>query len=88
MRIIVKTCVILHNMIVNRKRDTDPEFVYDAPHISVQPNSTHNVSFLDFVKNAVAIRNSEVHFQLRDDLVKHLWGLKGTSRTKDDDETS
>ncbi|KNF03698.1 hypothetical protein PSTG_03219 [Puccinia striiformis f. sp. tritici PST-78] len=87
MQIIVKTCVILHNMIIDSKRDVNEEFTYDGPHIAVQPNPERDASFSDFIQNAVQLRNSEVHYQLRDDLVKHLWALKGTGGTETDEDT-
>ncbi|KAH9466620.1 hypothetical protein Pst134EB_001669 [Puccinia striiformis f. sp. tritici] len=65
-------------MIVEDERDGLYNFEYDTePHAIVtavdltRPTST--VSFEDFLENYEAIRNSEKHFQLRNDLIRHLW---------------
>ncbi|KAA1118879.1 hypothetical protein PGT21_050279 [Puccinia graminis f. sp. tritici] len=83
MQKIMTTCVILHNMIINDERGMDEEFIYDGNPVSVQPSSsTRSAEFSDFISNSIQMRSSEAHFRLRDDLVKHLWSLKGKSTSE------
>jgi hypothetical protein len=79
MQKIMTTCVILHNMIIDDERGMDEEFIYDGNPTLVQPSRNESANFSDFIANSVKLRDSEAHFQLRDDLVKHLWALKGSS---------
>ncbi|KAH9468260.1 hypothetical protein Pst134EA_033420 [Puccinia striiformis f. sp. tritici] len=88
MQQIMKTCVILHNMIINSERDLNQEFIYDSHQATVTPNRNRSAEFSDFIRNAVALRESKAHFQLRDDLVRHLWTRKGASSTESNDDST
>jgi hypothetical protein len=80
---IMKTCIILHNMIVEDERNTFLEYSYDdAPPgaiitpVEVSRDGT-SISFSDFINNFQSMRDSSLHFQLRNDLIKHQWEVKG-----------
>ncbi|KAI7935679.1 hypothetical protein MJO28_016550 [Puccinia striiformis f. sp. tritici] len=47
---------------------------------SVEPAQTESVEFSKFSKNCVAIRDATAQHQLKDDLIKHLWTIKGCGR--------
>jgi hypothetical protein len=86
---IMKSCVILHNMIVKDEREGKFNFEYDTNENGVMTTvkvirpvdmaSPSNLAFEEFLSNYQAIRDVETHFQLRNDLIKHLWDLKGRS---------
>ncbi|KNE87156.1 hypothetical protein PSTG_19465 [Puccinia striiformis f. sp. tritici PST-78] len=82
------TCVILHNMIINSERDLNQEFTYDSNQATVTPNINRSPDLSSFIRNAVELRDSKAHFQLRDDLVRHLWMRKGASSTETEDEST
>ncbi|ETN17200.1 hypothetical protein PPTG_21630 [Phytophthora nicotianae INRA-310] len=73
---IMKACIILHNMIVEDERGEGLPYVYDnaAP---LDP-SRETTSDLDhFIARHQALRSTQQHLQLKTDLVQHLWDLKG-----------
>ncbi|KAE9020623.1 hypothetical protein PR003_g13160 [Phytophthora rubi] len=74
---IITTCIILHNMIVQDEFGEDlPNDYEGATSESVSYHAPTN-SFPSFVASFNAIRSREQHFQLKADLVEHLWQLKG-----------
>ncbi|KAH9457004.1 hypothetical protein Pst134EA_033051 [Puccinia striiformis f. sp. tritici] len=78
---IMMMCIILHNMIVEDERGSAEDFVYEAGSTtSVQPARTESVVFSEFLKNCVAVRDTTAHHKLKNDLIKHLWSIKGCSR--------
>jgi hypothetical protein len=76
---IMITCIILHNMIVEDERGPLHEFEYDGCSVTVEPSRNESVNFSQFVKNYQGIRDATAHHQLKNDLIKHLWSLKGQS---------
>ncbi|KAI7942660.1 hypothetical protein MJO28_012687 [Puccinia striiformis f. sp. tritici] len=79
---IMDTCIILHNMIVEDERASPEELEYEvASSVSavVEPARTQSVEFSQFLKNCVAIRDNTAHHKLKNDLIKHLWAIKGRS---------
>ncbi|KAI7942656.1 hypothetical protein MJO28_012683 [Puccinia striiformis f. sp. tritici] len=78
---IMLTCIILHNMIVEDERGSPEDFVYESGSTTfVEPGRTESVDFSNFLKNCIALRDSTAHHQLKNDLIKHLWTLKGRGR--------
>ncbi|KAI7951125.1 hypothetical protein MJO29_009799 [Puccinia striiformis f. sp. tritici] len=75
---IMQTCIILHNMIVEDERGSPEDFAYESGSTtSVEPARTESVEFSEFLKNCVAVRDATAHHQLKNDLIKHLWTIKG-----------
>lgn len=76
---IMMACIILHNMIIEDERDLrNPDYMYDngpAPVIPVSREPT--ADFASFVTRYRNIRDSEKHYELRNDLIEHLWSRKG-----------
>src|SRR5688572_29494631 len=77
---IMKACVILHNMIVEDERDdTGLDNDYDGPSGSLAELSYNTcLDFDTFMRRYHTVRNSEKHYQLRNDLIEHLWQKKAT----------
>ena len=78
--IIMRSSIILHNMIVEDERDTYAQHWtgYDQPEASVsnapQPFSTEVLpAFANHVRARSELRDSNVHHKLQADLVKHIW---------------
>ncbi|XP_058180032.1 protein ALP1-like [Rhododendron vialii] len=76
---IMKTCVILHNMIIEDQRDHDAsdeitELLSSNP---IQVSRDITPALVDFFKNNRRIRSNEAHHSLRNDLIEHLWARNG-----------
>ncbi|XP_026461038.1 uncharacterized protein LOC113362765 isoform X1 [Papaver somniferum] len=78
---IMKTCIILHNMIVEDERlPGDWPHVYEkrsnpAP-VNILRGNNEEFSQIRSEQSRRAMRNKEVHIRLRDDLIEHIWKLK------------
>ncbi|KAH9456062.1 hypothetical protein Pst134EB_033427 [Puccinia striiformis f. sp. tritici] len=77
---IMKTCIILHNMIVEDEQGSPHEHIYEGVSAFVEPARSESADFSQFLRNYQALRDETAHHQLKNDLVKHLWALKGQGR--------
>ncbi|KAF5472425.1 hypothetical protein F2P56_009145 [Juglans regia] len=73
---IMKTCVILHNMIIGDERDDSQglnmeydQLDDDIPKLSRNPTN----EFMNFIQRHHEIRDSSAHHQLQADLIEHHW---------------
>lgn len=75
---IMKTCVILHNMIIEYQRDEEDveaaELLRERP---LQVSRERTPTFTDFLTRNKKIRSTDMYYQLRNDLVEHLWARQG-----------
>ncbi|XP_057440037.1 uncharacterized protein LOC130731863 [Lotus japonicus] len=85
--IIMRSCIILHNMIVEDERDsyaqrwTDFEQSREGGSSTQQPYSTEVLpAFANHVRARSELRDSNVHHELQADLVKHIWAKFGMSQ--------
>jgi hypothetical protein len=72
-------------MIIENKRGMNGDYIYDGTTTSAtidSPDTSRLASFSQFVSNFQRIINSNLHNQLRNNLVSHLWALKGRSETE------
>lgn len=60
-------------MIVEDEGTVDPEERFENGGDNVEPSHEHIADFDEFIENHKKIRDSESHYQLREDLVEHLW---------------
>ena len=77
--------VILHNMIIENKREMNCDYIYNRKSTSATIDSLGTcqlAGFSQFVSKFQRINNSNMHTQLQNELVSHLWALKGCSETK------
>lgn len=76
---IMKSCIILHNMIVKDEREEHLDFNYDiaSTNTPVQLSSTPTNDFQSFLSRHLGIRDKDAYHALRNDLVKHMWYLRG-----------
>jgi hypothetical protein len=77
----MNACVIIHNMIIESEREHP---VYDPKPYHRQgslANVDHQMpaTFAAFFAMWQEIRDANTHSQLQDDLVEHLWMLKGNN---------
>ena len=74
---IMKAYIILHNMIVEDKRDSyDLAFEYEDVESSIpEPivRRDHHVCYGAYLRRVVQIRNSELHAPLQSDLKQEIW---------------
>jgi hypothetical protein len=77
----MNTWVIMHNMIIESEREHpvyDPEpYHQQGPLANVDHQEP--AAFAAFLAMRQEIRDSNTHSQLPDDLVEHLWMLKGNN---------
>ncbi|XP_057446187.1 uncharacterized protein LOC130738259, partial [Lotus japonicus] len=78
--IIMRSCIILHNMIVEDERDlysqrwTHFEQLGESGSSTPQPYSTEVLpAFANHVRARSELRDLNVHLELQADLVKHIW---------------
>ena len=71
-------CVIMHNLIVEDER---PERLYDQGFqfqlINVVPQHAKPATFAQFIKFHHQMCDWEIHIQLQEDLVEHMWAHVG-----------
>lgn len=93
MRSVMRAAVILHNMIVedegaeaanvDTRMDTALSGTATTETVGSECAGTETAgsettsSFEEIVQRYRSIRNEETHYQLRNDLVAHLWQIKG-----------
>jgi len=74
---IMKACVVLHNMIVEDERDSfDLAFDYDDvednnPQANVQRD--HHPCYAAYLRRVAEIHDSALHARLQSDLVEEIW---------------
>jgi hypothetical protein len=77
----MKACIILHNMIVEDERDSYLEYVYNqnlaAVITPIDVIRDRPISFAEFLDNYQLMKDVKTHFQLRHNLIKHQWEVKG-----------
>jgi hypothetical protein len=76
--------VCLHNMIIEDERKhpvplSEQAAPYDREGPLAQPNHQVPASWAAFIAMRQEIRDSTMHQQLQDDLVEHLWTLRGNT---------
>ncbi|XP_072146396.1 uncharacterized protein [Setaria viridis] len=73
LRQIMRACVIMHNMIVEDERDEEDDLNYDGVGEKVKISHDETPELEEFIKNYKNIRDKDIHNQLQDDLIEHLW---------------
>jgi hypothetical protein len=79
------TEIILHNMIIDNKRDTPFNNNHDYHQAnssdgSASATSSSNSNFETFLLQYQAIHNQSNHRMLKDNLIEHLWALRRNSQ--------
>lgn len=79
LQLIMSTCVILHNMIVEDEHNTESDFFYGSSSVSesIQTSWEPNGNFTSVVNKYWEIWNEDVHQSLCRDVIEQLWNLKG-----------
>lgn len=67
----------MHNMIIEDERDIQVDYNYEFMGTRVTPSHDHPAELHDYIQNISAIRNPQVHHQLREDLMEHIWHRHG-----------
>ena len=61
-------------MIIEDERDHNLSVALELARVE---NTHQNLNFEEYIQGQAEIQNKEQHFQLRNDLIKHLWNLRG-----------
>ena len=68
-------CFILHNMIIEDEWWEELENIKKSDNFQVE-EYTRGAATIDFQQNRTEIMSSSSHYNLKDDLVEHLWKFK------------
>ena len=72
---IMMACIIMHNMIIEDERDLRLEAFHDW---DVEEGSSRpHFSFREMQIRTREVESLDHHYALRNDLIDHLWRLKG-----------
>ncbi|XP_028111581.1 uncharacterized protein LOC114309903 [Camellia sinensis] len=76
---IMKSCIILHNMIVEDEREEHLDFDYELSltNAPVQLSCTPTNDFQSFLSRHLGIRDKDAYHALRNDLIEYMWHLHG-----------
>ena len=78
MAMVMRACIILHNMIVQDERDLHTTFDYNTvTTATIGINNNNSATFQLFSAQFNTICDSDVHHCLRNNLMEHLWQQKG-----------
>jgi hypothetical protein len=72
----MKACIIMHNMIIEDEDEVDPEERFDDEEENVRVSHHHTLDLIEIIKTRKEIRDNEIHHQLQEELVEHLWQHK------------
>ena len=79
MKVIMKAVIILHNMIIEDERDLFLDQQYEGVPVSdrctAAARGAQDVERI--MERFLMIRDEAQHYQLRNDLIEHLWRRKG-----------
>ncbi|XP_073138048.1 protein ANTAGONIST OF LIKE HETEROCHROMATIN PROTEIN 1-like [Henckelia pumila] len=70
---IMLACIILHNMIIEDEGGHVIDWYNDEADELAQPILGSNRGFQDYLRTNSELRDTQVHHQLRADLVEHIW---------------
>jgi len=76
MKTVITCCIILHNMIIEDEWGEELENINSSDDFQVEEYTRGAASTIDFQQNRAEIMSSSSHYNLRDDLVEHLWKFK------------
>jgi hypothetical protein len=71
-------CIMLHNMILDNERGLNLKQLFDGNF--VLPPRQRNLTFHELQEGTRQIEDIRAHFSLRNDLIEHLWQLRGDER--------
>jgi hypothetical protein len=70
---IMKACIIMHNMIIEDERDEEKVGYERAPPSIQVYRNLNDHTFSDVLRRFTEVRDSTKHRQLRGDLIEHLY---------------
>lgn len=77
LELIMKTCVLLHNMIVEDERDDEGAVRNYENYTPVVELTRPPLGAAEFIQRHQMIRDNVSHYRLRNDLIEHVWNEFG-----------
>ncbi|KAL1401396.1 hypothetical protein pipiens_006630 [Culex pipiens pipiens] len=78
--VIMRACIILHNMVVEDQRNDSSEedpFLNGQEYAALNEDPAPDGSFDYFLSRYAQVHDTSLHQQLKEDLIEHLWQVKG-----------
>jgi hypothetical protein len=72
---IMMACVIMHNIIIEDEGfmvNPNERFEYDGENVEPNHDQAHHI-LEEFIEAHKRIQDKEIHVQLKEDLIDHLW---------------
>ena len=68
-------CIIMHYMIIRdeQREDSEPLFTYGI----TDDGMRRGLTFREFNKATREVENMQIHYSLQNNMIEHLWHLKG-----------
>ena len=75
---IMHCCIILHNMIIHDEQGQDLEPIFYQAVAS--GSMLRDLTFRELNVGTWELENFHIHFALRNDIIEHLWKIRGENR--------
>jgi hypothetical protein len=75
---IMFACIIMHNMIIEDEQDLSLEQLFPNPVVGERMRGY--LTYRELEAGTREIENIHAHFTLRNDIIDHLWQLRGCNR--------
>jgi hypothetical protein len=73
LELIMRACIIMHNMIVANERVDEDYFNYEGVGGKVKISCDRTPELEEFIQNYKKIKDKYTHNKLQDNLIEHLW---------------
>lgn len=77
LNMVMRCCIILHNMIIEDQRNEPTHFPHSSFHGNIFESPKNNSEFGEFLSRYEKVHDTTLHYQIQNDLIEHLWQIKG-----------
>ncbi|XP_062535369.1 uncharacterized protein LOC134204578 [Armigeres subalbatus] len=77
LNMVMRCCIILHNMIIEDQRNEPTHFPHSSFHGTIFESPKNNSEFGEFLSRYEKVHDTTLHYKIQNDLIEHLWQIKG-----------